>query len=193
MTRHVCSIDGCGNGGKIMRGWCKKHYNRWYRHGDPHATSVYYGDPEAAFLARTEPLLWSGCVVWRGTTSPKGYGQLYVNGRKVRAHRYAWEREHGPIPDGLYVDHACWEPSCVNVDHLRLATPQENQQNRSGARKGRKHDLPRGVRRSRGRYSASVKNGGISHHLGTFDTPEEASAVAAAKRAEMFGEFAGRA
>lgn len=30
----ICKIDGCGNKHKA-RGWCKKHYTRWCRHGDP--------------------------------------------------------------------------------------------------------------------------------------------------------------
>lgn len=31
---HTCSIDGC-DGAVVGRGWCRKHYNRWFRHGDP--------------------------------------------------------------------------------------------------------------------------------------------------------------
>lgn len=187
----TCSIDGCENGGRVTRGMCPKHYNRWRRHGDP-LTSMDYTDPEEAFAARTEPLVWSSCVIWTGGTD-NGYGYLRVNGREVRAHRYAWERENGPIPDGMVIDHKCWERSCVNVDHLRLATRQQNVQNRSGARKGRVHDLPRGVNRNGRGYSARVTVGGVLHHLGTFKTPEEASAAAQAERAVLFGEFAGGA
>lgn len=29
-----CSITGCDNPAHA-RGWCQKHYNRWYRHGGP--------------------------------------------------------------------------------------------------------------------------------------------------------------
>lgn len=113
-----------------------------------------YATPEEAFEARTEPIVGDpDCLIWTGALDGGGYGRLHVNGRMVPAHRYAWERERGPIPDGLYVDHRCYVRSCVNVDHLRLATPQENQQNRSGARKGRVHDLPRGVNRRAPEYT----------------------------------------
>lgn len=30
-----CAIDGCERGGRLVRGWCQHHYQRWYRYGDP--------------------------------------------------------------------------------------------------------------------------------------------------------------
>jgi hypothetical protein len=33
-VRAKCSIDGC-NSEAITRGWCRMHYFRWRRHGDP--------------------------------------------------------------------------------------------------------------------------------------------------------------
>lgn len=34
MGKSTCSIDGCENFSK-SRGWCGKHYLRWFNHGDP--------------------------------------------------------------------------------------------------------------------------------------------------------------
>ena len=186
----TCSIDGCEKR-HYARGWCSMHHARWRAHGDPLVT-LTYSDPEEAFLARTEPLCWSDCIVWTGTTTPKGYGQLRVNGRMTRAHRYAWEREHGPIPDGMYVDHICYVRSCVNTEHLRLATPQQNSANRSAVRKNGV-GFPRGVYLNGRGYSARVRHNGQSHHLGTFGTVEAASIAAQNKRSLLYGEFAGRA
>lgn len=31
----VCVVDGCGKGGKLRRGLCNTHWQRWYRTGDP--------------------------------------------------------------------------------------------------------------------------------------------------------------
>lgn len=40
----MCSIEDC-EGSVEARGWCRKHYGRWYRHGDPladdHRTSEH--------------------------------------------------------------------------------------------------------------------------------------------------------
>lgn len=33
----VCKVDGCDDDAHA-RGWCTKHYHRWYRHGDPTVT-----------------------------------------------------------------------------------------------------------------------------------------------------------
>ena len=188
----TCSVEDCEKGGQLRRGWCKSHYGRWQRHGDP--LGAAYRGPEATFLAMTEPIVGDpGCIIWTGATNSKGYGSLSVNGRMVLAHRYAYEREHGPIPDAMFIDHTCWNRACCNVEHLRLATRQENGANRSGAQKGRVHDLPRGVTPNGRGYQAQVGHNGQCHYLGTFDTPEAASIAAQNKRALLYGEFAGRA
>lgn len=187
----TCSIDRCEKPSRT-RGLCSTHYQRWRRHGDP--LGAAYRGPEATFLAMTEPIVGDpGCIIWTGATNSKGYGYLWVDGRSVLAHRYAWERERGPIPDTREVDHMCFERACVNPQHLRLATRAQNVQNRAGSTPGRKHDLPRGVYRNGRGYQARVAHDGQYHYLGTFGTVEEASAAAQTARRIHFGEFAGGA
>lgn len=186
----TCTFDGCDRPSRA-RGWCHAHYKRWKRNGDPAGVrAMSCATPEQAFSERTT---WDGgCLAWTGTTDRYGYGVMRSGGKLVRAHRYAWERANGAIPAGLLVDHMCYRRECANVAHMRLVTNMQNIQNRSGAERG--HDLPRGVYRARGRgrFLARVSHMGKGYSLGTYSTPEEASAVAAAKRAELFGEFAGR-
>ena len=188
----ACLVDSCDQP-RRARGWCNPHYQRWAKHGDPlGGRGARYRSPEDAFVARTEPLAWSGCLIWTGSVNSHGYGQIGVNGLVTAAHRYAWEREHGPIPEGMKVDHRyhC-DPACCETSHLRLATNRQNMQNRSGAQRGSGTGV-RNVHRSRDRYCVRIKVDGVERRFGAYDTVEEAARVAASKRAELFGEFAGR-
>ncbi|WP_420111629.1 HNH endonuclease signature motif containing protein [Pseudactinotalea sp.] len=187
---NTCSIDDCERTRKA-RGFCDTHWQRWRKYGDArHPVKLYARDPEEAFEARTEPLVWTDCIVWTGYTTT-GYGSLRVNGKHMLAHRYAWERANGPIPDGMVIDHTCWERMCVNVDHLRLATRAQNNRYRNGANPGR--DLPRGVTRNGRKYVAQVTLERRNHYLGLHDTPEAASMAADQFRRINFGIFAGNA
>jgi hypothetical protein len=66
------------------------------------------------------------CHIWTGATDLNGYGKLNVGGETRGAHRLAYEWDHGDIPDGRMIDHTCNNKSCVNPDHLRLVTREEN-------------------------------------------------------------------
>ena len=133
----MCSIDGCGKP-PAMRGWCSMHYNRWYRHGDPLWEPPTCDERFETRIDRNGPIPEhcpeiGNCWVWTGSTG-KGYGQ-FVSPVGTMAHRYAWFRENGPIPDGISVCHRCDNPRCVRVDHLWLGTPGDN--NRDCWAKGR--------------------------------------------------------
>ncbi|HZO31102.1 MAG TPA: HNH endonuclease signature motif containing protein [Chloroflexota bacterium] len=72
------------------------------------------------------------------------------------AHCVVWEWTHGPIPDGLQLDHTCHNAAsacpggksclhrrCVNPAHLEPVTPLENQL-RGMATRGRLDTCPNG-------------------------------------------------
>jgi len=109
----------------------------------PYGTKAKH--PEIAFAKFTIPEPNSGCLLWIGAVKKGGkgmlpYGRLKTNGRHVKAHRYAWERARGLIPDGLLVLHTCDNPCCVNALHLYLGTHKDNALDcsRRGRRRPRK-------------------------------------------------------
>lgn len=89
--------------------------------------------PLDRFLAQVK-FREDGCWEWTGARHVKGYGQIKVNNRAVRAHRFSYETFVAPIPDGLTIDHLCRHTWCVNPDHLRpldhLANSSDNAQSR---------------------------------------------------------------
>lgn len=71
-------------------------------------------------------MLANGCWEWiAGKTN--GYGVLSIrHDLHVKAHRYAFERYRGYIPDGMQLDHLCRNPLCVNPWHLDPVSCKEN-------------------------------------------------------------------
>jgi hypothetical protein len=82
-----------------------------------------------------------GCLISTYSTGSHGYSQIgwYDSsaGRSHMAlgHRVAWEAEHGPIPEGLTVDHICRNRRCVNIEHLRLLSNVDNARDNGMARR----------------------------------------------------------
>lgn len=116
---------------------------------------------------------------WRGGRDRAGYGYFQSDNQSAGAHRWALYFTSGAMPPaGMDVDHLCHEGSCVNPDHLRIATRAENAQNRRGP-DSRNVLGVRGVevieRRSGTFYRARGKFNGKVSYLGTFDTLEEAA------------------
>jgi hypothetical protein len=95
---------------------------------------------------RTIPEPNSGCLLWTGGQSQKGYGAYLTKKKWTLAHRASWEHHRGPIPAGLFVCHKCDVRLCVNPDHLFLGTGADNvadmdAKGRRAMRKGEAHPL----------------------------------------------------
>jgi hypothetical protein len=103
----------------------------------------------------------------------------------VLLHRFILE-----APVGFDVDHKNNEPLDCRKENLRLATRQQNNQNRLPREDKYKgvHFQPTGPRRRR--FTATIGTEGKTTYLGCFHTATEAARAYDAKAKELFGEFA---
>jgi|SRR5699024_258689 len=187
-SRHgvaTCRIDGCEKP-RHGKGYCSGHYHRITRHGHPEGgASPRFRDIEQSFLSRIKPGL-NGCIEWTGADNGMGYGNMKRGDKWVLAHRYAWEREHGPIPKGKVIDHMCYNPRCVNVKHLRTVTQKQNTENYSGLSSSNTSGV-RGVYWSKAnkKWVGQVTHHGVRHSAGYYDCIKAAEDAVVALRNEL--------
>lgn len=161
------------------------HESRKRRHGSVHAVKVIMGDRLTAFMQKVDQ---SGeCWEWTASKYARtGYGQFNFtqNGKRqpTTAQRAAWELLVGPIPAGMFIDHICHNRGCVKPEHLRLATPKQNNENRGGLRNNNTSGF-HGVQKSpEGKWYGRSQSAGIAYETDRYGTPEEANAAVIALR-----------
>lgn len=87
----------------------------------------------ARFEGRYSPEPNTGCWLWVGASTTSGYGQIRLGGKTYLAHRISWLLAGRELRNGLHLLHSCGVPGgnlCVNPDHLRPGTQQNNNDDR---------------------------------------------------------------
>lgn len=65
----------------------------------------------------------TGLVLTRvGYASVQGYERVHLDHKETHAHRIVWEAVHGPIPDGLTINHIDGDKLNNRIENLELAT-----------------------------------------------------------------------
>lgn len=94
----------------------------------------YFTDDDR-FWSRVQRAEPEACWRWLGGKKEAGYGNMAVrkpdgSWTQTPAHRWAYARLVGVIPDGFEIDHVCGQRDCVNPCHLEAVTVQENRRRR---------------------------------------------------------------
>ena len=187
--KKVCGVEGCDSP-HLANGYCQTHNYRNQAHGDPLAGRPSPNiHPHDALDKYTE--VEGDCLVWVRGVDSNGYGAISYQGKRLAAHRVAWERLNGPIPTGMVLDHVCWTRRCVKVSHMRLATRAQNSAYRSSNGVTSATGFRNVYARSNGTFLVQVSKGGKALTFGAYKDISEAAEVAARARREAFGEFAG--
>jgi hypothetical protein len=124
-----------------------------------------------------------------GWVARDGYVRIQINGRSYLAHRLAWLAVYGCFPGGI-LDHKNRIRSDNRIENLREASRPQNAQNSklyancpSGVKGVRQHTC--------GKWHARITINKKQHHLGLFNTKDEAAAARSVAAAQHFGEFGG--
>ena len=125
MTIKLCEC-GCGlpapiaprtdSAAGIIKGQPQRF--RWHHHN--------HRSPNLTQFKITETGYRTPCWIWTGVIARDGYGRIQVFGIHKKPHRLTFEAIHGPIPDGMQLDHLCRSRACMRPDHLEIVTQAEN-------------------------------------------------------------------
>lgn len=143
-----------------------------------------YCPETGAFIRRATPLIAQKMGMTVGYINDGGYLRIRVDGKVYPGHRLAWLYVHGKFPNGE-LDHINRNRSDNRIANLRLATRSENKQNRSMQRNNKSGY--RGVHwngRDR-RWHAQIQLDGKRHHLGSYQSSEDAYAAYCAAASEL--------
>lgn len=189
MEETTCTANECEQP-PHARGLCARHYQAARRDG---LLSEYRSTArpsiEERFWAKVQKS--DGCWEWQAGKS-NGYGAFYDTRpsprKQIPAHRFAYELANGTIPDGMLIDHRCFNRACVNPAHLRLASFKQNREHLAGAMKNSASGI-RNVKKypsREGCWSASITHNKKTIWLGAFDSIEKASQAADDARRQWF-------
>lgn len=133
----ACPVADCnGNAhsyAKGAKGFCKKHYYRLSKYGDPLGGPTTRGDPRKFYDDVVLPYDGNDCLIWPYARNPGGYGLIRIEGTLRLVTRILCESKNGPPPSPQHhAAHYCGKGhlGCVTKDHLSWKTPKENQADR---------------------------------------------------------------
>lgn len=113
----------------------------------------------------TQPHMDTPCWLWTGAKG-YGYGQFWVAGKLLKAHRVAWFIANSHISND-FACHHCDNPTCIRADHLFLGTHSDNMRDMTTKGRNGSHTKPerlaRGDRNGYRLYPERIRRGNTHH------------------------------
>ncbi len=68
----------------------------------------------------------TACHTWIGPVGDGGYGRVQFRNTHMGAHKAAYIKAVGEVPEGFVLDHLCRNRLCIRPDHLEPVTDRTN-------------------------------------------------------------------
>lgn len=124
----LCKIPDCGRPAR-GRGWCSRHYQRWWIHGDPLAGKAFRSCRRDGLKYLREHMHDDECPLWPFGRNKDGYGIVHYQERQYIASRLVCELVHGEPPTPMHqAAHSCGNGhlGCFGARCLSWKTQKEN-------------------------------------------------------------------
>lgn len=171
----ICTVDGCA-ASHFGRGYCVKHYKRWYKHGDPLAGSTEWGAAKR-FIENAATAATDECITYPFYRNAEGYGWMRYGDGNKGSHVVVAMLAHGPKPTPKHeACHTCGNGhnGCVNPRHIYWGLRSDNVRDayRHGTAFGGKHS-PFGQAAHAAKYSDEL----IAHVKAALQSGETTTSV----------------
>ena len=141
-----------------------------------HFTRIKTSGPRSVF---GKPAGWlSGC----------GRFYIKIDRKSYAVHRLAWLYTYGSFPE-TDIDHKNMNPQDNRLSNLRVATRAQNQANKTVSPSNKCGIKGVNAKKGTSKFVAQISYQGKKHHLGIYDTPEQAGLAYQTKSADFYGEF----
>jgi hypothetical protein len=122
-----------------------------------------------------------------GWIESKGYVEICISQKRLKAHRWAWFYVHGKLPE--QIDHINGIKSDNRLCNLRLVNTKQNHENR-GKQKNNTTGF-KGVTKRGNKFVAQITHNKKNIYIGIFESAELAGNAYNKKAQEIFTHYKG--